>query len=249
MLRISFLYILLSFIFTSCITNKDLDILQIKNTSKLKVFNNVNRLSDGDLIYVEIKSLTPTNYDFFNKEQQTSNNQLLSNPYVYGYLINDSGYVSLPVIGNIFLRGKSIDESVEIIKALADNYFSNPFVKVIQLNFNVTVLGEVNSPGVVNVIDPKMNILDVIGRVNGFTTLANRKKIKVIRFEDENPKVYYINLTNKNVTNSELFFVKSGDIISVEPMKKRFFVVNNLSSGLSILVSVLTMYILFNQSN
>lgn len=249
MARISFLYTLLIFLLSSCITNKDLDIFQIKNTSNLKVFNNVNKLSDGDLIYVEIKSLTPNNYDFFNKNQQSLNTQYLSNPYVYGYLLSDSGYVSLPVLGDIYLRDKSIAESVKIIKKIAENYLANPFVKVIQLNFNVTVLGEVNNPGVINVIDPKMNILDAIGKVNGFTQLANRKKLKVIRFEDENPKVYYIDLTKKSAANSEYFFVKSGDIISVEPMRKRFFVINSLSSGLSLLVSTLTLYILFNQSN
>ena len=33
------------------------------------------------------------------------------------------------------------------------------------------------------------------------------------------------------------FNVKSNDIIYVEPLKKRFFIINSLASGLSILIS------------
>ena len=68
MFRNTLTYLLFIFLLSSCITNKDLDIFQVKQDSEINVFENVNELSDGDLIYVEIKSLTPTNYDFFNKE-------------------------------------------------------------------------------------------------------------------------------------------------------------------------------------
>ena len=243
MFRNTLTYLLFIFLLSSCITNKDLDIFQVKQDSEINVFENVNELFDGDLIYVEIKSLTPTNYDFFNKGQDNSNSKLL-NPYVYGYLVNDSGFVSLPILGEIYVRGKSIQEAEKTIKNVSKNYFSNPFVKVVLLNFNITVLGEVNSPGKINVVDPSMNIIDAIGMVDGFTSIANRKKIKVIRFDGKKPQVYTIDLTDTNVSNSEKFFVKSGDIITVEPVKKRFFVINSLSSGISVIISSLTLYFL-----
>lgn len=233
---------------SSCITNKDLNIFQVKEGSEIDVFKNINKLSDGDLIYVEIKSLTPTNYDFFNKGQDNSSSRLV-NPYIYGYLVNDSGYVSLPILGEIYVRGKSLEETEKTIKNVAKSYFSNPFIKVVLLNFNITILGEVNNPGIINIADPSMNIIDAIGKANGFTSIANRKKIKIIRFEGQNPEVYHIDLTDFNVSKSERFFVKSGDVITVEPIKKRFFVINSLSSGLSVLISSLTLYFLLNQSN
>jgi len=249
MFRNTLIYLSLIVLFSSCITNKDLDIFHVKkNNSEINFFNDVNTLSDGDLLNVEIKSLTPTNYDFFNNNQESSNSRLL-NPYVYGYLINDSGYVSLPILGEVFVRGKSVEEAQASIKKVAEGFFSSPFVKIVLLNFNVTILGEVNTPGNINISEPSLNIIDAIGKANGFTSVANRKKIKIIRFKGEKPEIYYLDLTDPNISNTNRFFIKSGDIITVEPVRKRFFVINSLSSGISVLISSLTLYFLLNQSN
>ena len=48
---------------------------------------------------------------------------------------------------------------------------------------------------------------------------------------------------NKPIDTNK-FFVKSGDVINIEPVKKRFFVINSLSSGLSLIISSLTLYFL-----
>lgn len=243
MFRNTFIYLLFAILFCSCITNKDLDIFYSKNNTQIKTIKNITKLSDGDLLYIEIKSLTPTNYDFFNKGQDNSNSKL-ANPHIYGFLVNDSGYVSLPILGEIYVRGKSLDETEKTIKNLAKDYLSNPYVKVVLLNLNVTVLGEVHSPGTKNIIEPSMNIIDVIGLSNGFTSIANRKKIKVIRLNAEKSEIFYVDLSDKNIAKKEKFFIKSGDVIYVEPIKKRFFVINSLYSGLSVLISSLTLYFL-----
>ena len=243
MFRNTSIYLLFAFLLCSCITNKDLDIFHTKNNTQIKTIKNTTKLSDGDLLHIDIKSLTPTNYDFFNKEQDNSVSRL-QNPQLYGYMVNDSGFVSLPILGEIYVRGKSIEETEKIIKNVAKDYFSNPFIKVVLLNFNVTVLGEVNSPGIKNIIEPSINIIDVIGLSNGFTSIANRKKIKVIRLNAEKSEIFYVNISDKNVAKNEKFYIKSGDVINVEPIKKRFFVINSLYSGLSVLISSLTLYLL-----
>ena len=101
-----------------------------------------------------------------------------------------------------------------------------------------------NSPGTKNIIEPSMNIIDVVGLANGFTSTADRKKIKVIRLDGEQPDIFYVDLTDLNTANTNKFFVKSGDVINIEPVKKRFFVINSLSSGLSVIISSLTLYFL-----
>ena len=120
--------------------------------------------------------------------------------------MNDSGYVSLPILGEIYVRGKSLDETEKTIKNLAKDYLSNPFVKVVLLNLNVTVLGEVHSPGTKNIVQPSMNIIDVIGLSNGFTSIANRKKIKVIRLNAEKSEIFYVDLSDKNIAKKKVFY-------------------------------------------
>ena len=117
MFRNTFIYLLLCNFICSCITNKDLDIFYSKNNAQIKTIKNITKLSDGDLLYIEIKSLTPTNYDFFNKGRDNSNSKL-QNPQIYGYVVNDSGYVILAYFGRNLFRGKSIEETEKIIKNL-----------------------------------------------------------------------------------------------------------------------------------
>ena len=81
--------------------------------------------------------------------------------------------------------------SWKVNKNIANDYFSSPFVKIVLLNFNVTVLGEVKNPGLINIVEPTINLLDVIGKANGFTQIANRKKIKIIRLEMK-PEIFYV---------------------------------------------------------
>ena len=117
-------------------------------------------------------------------------------------------------------------------------------MKVVLLNFNVTVLGEVNNPGTINIVEPSMNIIGLIGLANGFTSIANRKKIKVIRLNAEKSEIFYVDLTDKKIAKNDRFFVKPGDVIYVEPIEKKFFVVNNISTALSTIISSLTLYFL-----
>ena len=64
--NISF-YILFTILLSSCITNKNLDIFHIKNNSQFKTLKYNYKLSDGDLIYIELKSLSASSYELFNK--------------------------------------------------------------------------------------------------------------------------------------------------------------------------------------
>ena len=49
------------------------------------------------------------------KDRDNSTSRLV-NPHIYGFLVNDSGYVSLPILGEIFVRGKSLEEIEKKLK-------------------------------------------------------------------------------------------------------------------------------------
>ena len=132
----------------------------------------------------------------------------------------------------------------KIILTKAERYFSEPSIKLNILNYYITVLGEVNIPGRVNVIEPNTNLLEVLGLAGDLTKLANRKKIKIIRTESEKPQVYYVDLRDKNIVNSELFYLQPNDIIYVQPTMKRFVVIDNLPAAISTVISAFTLFYL-----
>ncbi|RMF95535.1 MAG: hypothetical protein D6734_05355 [Candidatus Schekmanbacteria bacterium] len=84
---------------------------------------------------------------------------------------------------------------------------------------NVYVLGEVKSPGIVKMVNGKMNLLSAIASRGDFTIFAVKDNVKIIRGPLNSPKVITVNLgklSNKaqegNISNFEL---KPGDIVYV----------------------------------
>ena len=65
------------------------------------------------------------------------------------YLVDGSGKISLPLIGDIMARGKTLREFDTLVTArLADGFLRNPDVTIELLNYPpYYILGEVNTPG------------------------------------------------------------------------------------------------------
>ena len=230
--------------FSSCITNKNLEYISSdKNIINSTTFNYV--VQKEDLLSVQISSTTKSDYDFFNL-QETSNPQLMSkNPYLYGYLVRTDGIVNLPMIGNVKVEGFTISEVEKVIQQIASTYFKDPIVKVNILNFKVSILGEVNSPGEYSIVRSNQNVSHLIGKSNDLTEFANRKKVKIIRKNGvETSKVIYLDLTDPKTLNSKNFYLQPQDIVYIEPMKKKFYSVRSLSNAVSVSISAFTLYYL-----
>ena len=241
--RLVFL-VLLAALFSSCVTHKNLEYLSTES-GKVGAMPFEYVIQTGDLLSVQISSTTKSDYDFFNLEE-TSNPQLLSkNPYLYGYIVKSDGVMSLPMIGDIKAEGFTMREIEKVIEQISSTYFKDPIVKVNILNFDVSILGEVNSPGRYNLVRSNQNILHLIGKANDLTEYANRKKIKVIRRDgDMSSNIIYLDLTDPAILNQQDFFLQPQDIVYVEPMKKKFYLMKNLSSAVSISISAISLYLL-----
>ena len=234
--------------FSSCITNKELEYFRTKSNNKLVYTKDYEyRLQVNDLLSIQISSVTEDKYDFFNKEQSSNSQLMVSNPYLYGYLIEKDSTLELPMIGRFLAVGKTLQELENVIQNMAVVYFKDPIVKVNILNFEVSILGEVNNPQRYKVIHPNLNILDAVATAGDITEFGNRRKVKVIRLSDKDPRVFYLDLRDKNVTTNTNFFLQPNDIIYVTPTHKRFYAFKNLPSAVSLGVSAITLYLLINR--
>lgn len=94
--------------------------------------------------------------------------------------------ITLPLIGTVDLREKSLRQAEEVIRDLYDrDYLVNPQLNIIVLEYakrTVNVLGSVNTPGAVLFPQEEaLTLLDAISRAGGFNRLADRKRIKLSR--------------------------------------------------------------------
>lgn len=136
---------------------------------------------------------------------------------VYGkwLMIDAKGEVLVPQIGNLSIDGLSI---LQAEKKLVDAYAKwivNPIVEVKVLNKEVTILGELRTPGKYLLEKDENTLLDVIGKAGDFDFYANKKRIQVIRKINGVSKTINIDLTGNNSYAAANMNIESGDIVYV----------------------------------
>ena len=246
--KFAVLLLLSTFILSSCITNRDLEYISSnKEIKKVKANKQDYRLQAGDLLSVQISTVTEQQHDFFNKEESSSSQLMMQNPYLYGYLIKNDGFLNLPSLGLIKAEGFTLSELENIIQQIAVSYFEQPVVKLNIINFEISILGEVNHPGTFKITDPDVNILYALSLAGDMTQFGNRKKVKVIRNENELNRVFYVDLTTNGVLNNADFMLQSHDIIYIAPLRKKFYAFTNITNVVSMGLSAITLYLLINK--
>jgi len=136
--------------------------------------------------------------------------------------ITQENSITLPLIGTIDLRDKTVRQAEEIIRSLYDkDYLVNPQINVTVLEYTqrtVKVLGAVNQPGAI-VFPPeqKMGLLEAIARAGGFSRLAERRKVRLSRtLADGKTENYIVNADDMiQGASGEQWLLTKGDVIFV----------------------------------
>lgn len=130
--------------------------------------------------------------------------------------------ISLPLINDVDLKGKTIAEAQKIIRDLYDrDYLVNPQVNITVLEYakeSVNVLGSVNNPGPVTIPpDRPLTLLDAIARAGGFSRLANRRKVLITHStEDHRTVTSVVNADDiMQSNNPDQQKLQKGDVIFV----------------------------------
>lgn len=133
-----------------------------------------------DIFSISVSSLNPNASLMFNSPN-ISNASSIDPDKASGYLVDREGYIQFPILGNVKTGGLTEEELRQTItKALADRkLLVDPIVSIRQLNFKVTVLGEVGHPGVIPVKNEKISLLEAIGRAGDLTIYAQRNNVQV----------------------------------------------------------------------
>ena len=100
--------------------------------------------------------------------------------------VAQDGSIVLPLIGKIFVGGKSVFDAESLIAELYNrDYLVNPQINVTITEYGlrrVNVIGQVNKPGVV-IFPPEedMGLLEAIALAGGFNRLADKGKVTLTR--------------------------------------------------------------------
>ena len=211
------LIILLSCMLVSCQTSKKTSYLQ--NVADRSTYAKLNtpgiKFQPNDLISIIVTSRKPEMSEPFN---------LPSAPETtLGYLIDMKGEIDFPFIGKIKVAGLSREQLIEKIKQrlIQEDLIPDPFIIVDLLNFQVSVLGEVSSPGTFTVTGDVITILQALGRAGDLTIYGKRENVLVQR--EENDMIYYhrVDLRHSSLIHSPVYYLQQNDVVYVESTNAR----------------------------
>ncbi len=230
---------------TSCIPSKRLLYLQdhkadvdlkydVRAPKSLKVKDFEYHLRPDDRISVKVFSLTQEKFNFFGSPELE-------------LLVDKGGSVELPVIGALKVGGLTLVETGQLIESKTTDYLKNPFVTVRLLNFTFTVLGEVVHQGNYINAEPKLTILEAIGKAGGMTDFADRSLVRIIRHEKGTAQIFYVNVQEDNLILSDNYYIRPNDVIVVNPIKAKTtkqYQMPNISLAVSILSALGVLFVL-----
>ena len=183
-------------------------------------------LAPGDIIDISVVAKNQEVVIPFNKRLMQGEAYLRGNASkaVEYYLIDQAGNIDFPVIGRIHVAGKSKMEVEHLIQELLYPEYLNelPQVTVWIQNFSISVLGDVNRPGLFTIENERVSILDAIALAGDLAITGRRDNVLLVRVNSDGTKsIARINLNDKNLISSPYFYLQQNDVLYVQPNKSK----------------------------
>lgn len=239
--------LLLCFALTACTSRKKVVYFNtaeaIRGSDSNKNYSPV--FCKDDLLAITVSGIDPEAAKPFNL-QVTANNSTVAGytsgtPSPPAYLVDQDGNIDMPVIGKLKVAGLNRNEVTDQLKEKLKGYLNSPIVNIRILNFKVTVLGDVKSPGTFTIPNERVTLLEALGIAGDLNITAKRKNVLVIRDTDGKKTEVRVDLTSKELFSSPVYYLNQNDLIYVEPNRAKMnsSVVN--ASNVGIVISVISL--------
>ena len=166
---------------------------------------------------------------------------------VSGYLVNNEGDITFPVLGTVHVLGMTHAELAQELqrRLVSEGHILDARVTVRLMNFTVSVLGDVAKPGTIVASGERLTIFEALSMVGDLTIYGQRNNVTIIREENGQRTIGELDLTSKDVFESPYYYLHQNDVVYVEPnMKKKKtadrdpMLMTYITTGLSILTSL-----------
>jgi len=228
-MKFSTILIIVLTIFSSCIPQKRM--LYMQDFSNKKEYSNpyqkatsvteAYKIKTNDYLYIRV--LTPDEeianlYNLSSGQMNSMNMGQGGSAKFMSYLVNDQGNIDFPYIGNIGVEGLTLaqikDKLIEILKSHIETFTLQ--VQLTESQF--TILGEVRSPGQYTMNKDLLTLYEALAAAGDITPYGKRNKVKIIRPTESGTQTILVDLTDKNIIDSQQYFILPNDLIYVEPM-------------------------------
>jgi polysaccharide biosynthesis/export protein len=215
-------------LFSSCVSRQEIVYFQGLEQAGEHLEQNQNKslvIKPNDLLTISVsapekEAAVPFNLTVSGASQQgglEGSISLQGREQMQTYMVNQEGKISFPVLGEIKVAGLSTRQLSIELKDQISEYVQDPIVNVRVVNFQVSVLGEVNRPGTFDVRDENLTLPKALGLAGDLSIYGKRDNVLVMR-EQNGKKVYeYLDLTDPETLDSPFYYLQQNDVVYVEP--------------------------------
>ena len=179
-------------------------------------------LMPGDLLDITVMATDRVSVQPFNRrvvDLSKSSGSLTSDELNF-YLVDNSGYIDMPVLGRIYVQGMTKSELENYIREeIYPKYIHEvPAVTVRFENFRISVTGDVAHPGSFIVPNERVNVLEAIAMAGDLNITGRRDNVLLVRVNaDGSRTTARLDLTDKDLILSPYFYLQQNDVLYVEP--------------------------------
>lgn len=223
-----YLMAMVAMLLASCSTPKNVAYIQNSDSidySRSEVLYDA-RIMPKDILTITVNTVNPeasAPFNLFVSTELSANRIIGSQRSLQTYLVDNKGCIEFPVIGTTKVGGLTKSACEKLIHDKIQRFMNaeeNPIVTVRMSNYKISVLGEVNKPGMFTVSNEKINIFEALAQAGDLTIYGVRDRVKLIREDDKGHKdVYTLNLNDAEIINSPYYYLQQNDVIYVEPNK------------------------------
>ncbi|ASK26861.1 polysaccharide export protein Wza [Neisseria chenwenguii] len=132
------------------------------------------RIGNGDVLNIMVWAHTDLN-------SPTQSNNPQDHQVSRGAWVDESGYISYPLLGKIQAKGKTIDELQRLLTGRLKRFLKNPQVEINVTEFRsqrVSVAGAVDKAGQLPITNIPLTILDAVNQAGGVKENADTNNVK-----------------------------------------------------------------------
>lgn len=206
-----------------------------------------NPIQKNDQLWITVGGSNPLDLVALNSASGmstgTGGSATQINESAIGYLVEADGKIQLPYAGRVQVEGLTRLQLEDTLTVLFKEYTKNPVVNVKFLNYNFSVLGEVNKPGKFTMSNERTTIFDAISMAGDLTEFGMRNNILVVREVNGKRNYARVDILSKNLFNSPYYYLKTNDVVYVEPVPAKFITRTGIPQWLAIVaIGVTALY-------
>lgn len=161
------------------------------------------------------------------------------------YIVKEDGYVELPLLGEVYVKGMTRLELESFLERKYATWYNDPFVQLTVTNRRAYVFMGIGSAKVLPLPYENTTLIEVLAMMGGINADSKSSKIKIIRGDYDQPTIKKVDLSTIAGLKDADFVILPDDLIIVDPkLRPAQATIQQLTYLLTILSTISTVYLL-----